>query len=217
MTVQQGAKPVVLIIDDEPAATETMKAFLSKDDYRLETASNGKAALARMEQGGVDVVLCDVMMPGMTGFELCQQLKADQRFKYTPLILITALDGQDDMVRGIEVGADEFLSKPVERAVLRARVRAMIRIKAQFEELKGAAPQQKSLETLIRDRVRVLADEAKLSTREREVLDLLLLGRSDGDISTVLNISARTARFHQTNLLAKLGSDSRNDLVRLFL
>ena len=165
MTVQQGAKPVVLIIDDEPAATETMKAFLSKDDYRLETASNGKAAIARMEQGGVDVVLCDVMMPGMTGFELCQQLKADQRFKYTPLILITALDGQDDMVRGIEVGADEFLSKPVERAVLRARVRAMIRIKAQFEELKGAAPQQKSLETLIRDRVRVLADEDKLSTR----------------------------------------------------
>ena len=217
MQQQQRDKPAVLIVDDELAASETMKAFLCKDDYRLESVSTGKAAIARMEAGGIDVVLCDVMMPGMTGFELCQRLKADQRFRYTPLILITALDGQDDMVRGIEVGADEFLSKPVDRAVLRARVRAMIRIKAQFEELKVGAPQQKTLEMLIRDRVRLLADDAKLSSREREVLDLLLLGRSDGDISTVLNISSRTARFHQTNLLAKLGSDSRVDLVRLFL
>lgn len=204
----------ILVVDDEQAGLDTVEALLHADRYDLVFATRGRQALDRLAVGPVDLILCDVMMPGMDGYEVCRQVKAHPDWRFIPLILLTVLDGTDDMVRGLEAGADEFLTKPVERIVLRARVRSMLRIRKQYSELKANSP---DLDALLRARRDQLARDAELSTREREVLDLLLLGRTHDDIAQILGISPRTSKHHQQSILLKLGADSRVDLVRLFL
>ncbi|MCA9655063.1 MAG: response regulator [Myxococcales bacterium] len=210
----EASAPVVLIVDDESSARLTTEALLLRDGFTLRFAESGAEALRTLEEGHVDLVLCDVMMPGMDGFEVCRRMKAHEQWSTVPVIMVTALDGDEEMIQGLEAGADDFISKPVVGPVLRARVRAMLRVRARYEHLRAAAP---DLETLIRRRRDRLADAAKLSEREREILDLLLLGRNHLEIGAALGISPRTSKFHQGNVLEKLGADSRLDLMRLFL
>jgi len=207
----------LLIVDDDPTARETLEALLLSEGYKMTFASSGREALEKLQQTSFDLILCDVMMPGMDGFDVCRRIKASDTLRRIPIILVTALDAQEEMVRGLDAGADEFLTKPVNKTTLRARVRVMLRIKTQFDELGARASGTPDLEALLRARVDRLSQEAELSPREREVLDLLLLGRSSDEIGTVLGITARTAKFHQANVLQKLGADSRMDLLRLFL
>ena len=206
--------PSVLVVDDEPSARVTAEVLLGTEGYQLRFASSGAEALRRLESEPIDLVVCDVTMPGMDGFEVCRRMKGDERWRLVPIILVTALDGRLDMLEGLEAGADEFLTKPVEGPVLRARVRVMLRFRHEYERLRSAAP---DLETLLRQRCDQLADDANLSEREREILNLLLLGRNHEEIGIALGISPRTSKFHQGNVLKKLGADSRLDLVRLFL
>jgi len=125
----------VLIVDDEPLARDTLEALLYREGYELLFAINGIDAIQRMKELAPDVILLDVMMPQMTGYEVCQYLKNSPEFRHIPIILVTALDGSDELVRGLDAGADEFLSKPVNSQELRARVRSMLRIKIQYDEL----------------------------------------------------------------------------------
>jgi CheY-like chemotaxis protein len=118
----------VLIIDDEPVAREALLALLSLDDYHLEFAENGVEGLAKAAQLQPDVILLDVMMPGMDGFETCRQLRADSLLAEVPIVMITALDDRASKITGIEAGADDFVSKPFDRAELRARLRAITRL-----------------------------------------------------------------------------------------
>jgi DNA-binding NarL/FixJ family response regulator len=207
-------RSIILIVDDEQSARATIEALLQTDQYSLLFASGGSEALALLEKQHVDLVISDVMMPKIDGLELCRKIKAHPQWRFIPVILVTALDGQDDMVRGLEAGADEFLSKPIERVVLRARVRAMLRVRAHYNQLRTSAA---DVDSLLRNRREQIVSGAKLSAREREVLELLLLGRTHEDIGTALGITARTSKFHQENILQKLGAESRIDLARLFL
>jgi DNA-binding response OmpR family regulator len=203
----------VLIVDDEPSARETTFAQLLPERYQLRLAAGGAEALAALGAEPIDLVVCDVMMPAMDGFALCLAIKADPAWQLVPVILLTALGERDDVVRGLDVGADEFVTKPVEGAVLRAKVRSMLRVRDRYLELQrspAAVADQ-------RDRRAALVASARLTDREREVLDLLLLGRTHQDIAAVLGIRERTSKFHQANLLLKLGAESRLDLMRLFL
>ena len=131
------AKPKILIVDDEPSARQTLEALLWREGYELSTAVNGLDALAYLEEHEPDTILLDVMMPEMDGFTVCQQLRKDERWRHIPIILITALDNTDELTRGLDAGADEFLSKPVNGPELRARVRSMLRIKKQYDELQA--------------------------------------------------------------------------------
>ena len=214
MGTAESNRPHILIVDDEPSALDTLEAQLHADDYMLERASSGSDVVARIDGPPPELIVCDVMMPGMNGFELCRRLKAHPHWQLVPIILVTALDGDEDMVRGVEAGADEFLSKPVERVVLRARIRAMLRIRERYKMLRAGAP---DLPALLRARREQIADDAKLTSREREVLELLLLGRTHEEIGRAMGMTARTAKFHQANILDKLGAASRLDLVRIFL
>jgi DNA-binding response OmpR family regulator len=203
----------VLIVDDEPSARETTFAQLLPERHQLRLAAGGAEALAALGAEPIDLVVCDVMMPAMDGFALCLAIKADPAWQLVPVILLTALGERDDVVRGLDVGADEFVTKPVEGAVLRAKVRSMLRVRERYLELQrspAAVADQ-------RDRRAALVASARLTDREREVLDLLLLGRTHQDIAAVLGIRERTSKFHQANLLLKLGAESRLDLMRLFL
>ncbi|MBN1995879.1 MAG: response regulator [Anaerolineae bacterium] len=128
-------RSTVLIVDDEPIARDMMEGFLNKEGYRLTFAGNGPETLAQVAKQIPDLILLDVMMPEMDGFEVCRRLKADKRWRHIPIILVTALGGTDDLVRGLDAGGDDFLSKPVNSLELQARMRSMLRIKKQYDEL----------------------------------------------------------------------------------
>ncbi|MCX7681494.1 MAG: response regulator [Anaerolineae bacterium] len=118
----------VLIVDDEPGGRETLEALLLREGYELLFAANGEEALDKAARHLPDLVLLDVMMPGMDGFEVCRRLRADTRLAEIPVILVTALDDRESRLEGIEAGADDFVSKPFDRVELRTRVRTIVRL-----------------------------------------------------------------------------------------
>jgi DNA-binding response OmpR family regulator len=119
---------LILIVDDEPAGRETLEALLSGRDYALVFAGNGAEALSQAIEHPPDLILLDVMMPEMDGFEVCRRLRADARLAEVPIVMVTALDDRESRLHGIQAGADDFISKPFDRAELRARVQTIIRL-----------------------------------------------------------------------------------------
>lgn len=126
----------VLVVDDMPANVRLLQARLEAEYYEVLVAHNGAEALrlARTEQP--DIVLLDVMMPELDGYEVTRQLKSDPETRHIPVILVTALDGRDDRLSGLEAGADDFLNKPVDEVMLFARLKALVRLKLMFDELR---------------------------------------------------------------------------------
>jgi len=118
----------VLIVDDSPSARETLLAALDGHGYQLVTAENGSEALQIANQIRPDVILLDVMMPGMDGFEVCQRIRSMPALAEVPVVLLTALDDHASLLRGLEAGADDFFSKPIERKELLVRVRTITRL-----------------------------------------------------------------------------------------
>jgi C4-dicarboxylate-specific signal transduction histidine kinase len=125
----------VLIADDDAASRTIAAALLSPLGYRLRFAATGSEALAAVDEETPDLVLLDVMMPGMDGFEVCRRLRERLREDYIPIILVTALDGRSDVLQGLEAGADDFLHKPVHGAELRARVSNLLKVRAYHQLL----------------------------------------------------------------------------------
>ena len=142
-------KSSILIVDDEQMARDIIEGFLYREGYNLAFATNGQEVLTSLEQAVPDVILMDVMMPEMDGFEVCLRLKSDKRWRHIPVILVTALGSTDDIVRGFEAGADDFLQKPVNDQELRARVRSMLRIKKQYDELQATMNMREDLVRMI--------------------------------------------------------------------
>ena len=119
---------IVLIVDDDLTARETLVAMLEGENYDLQLAKDGIQALQMLEHIQPDLILLDVMMPGMDGYEVCRRIRSTAQLAAVPIILLTALDDRDSLVRGIESGADDFLSKPADRRELTARVRTITRL-----------------------------------------------------------------------------------------
>ena len=126
----------ILVVDDVPANVKLLEARLSAEYFEVSTAANGFDALLLCGRDAFDVVLLDVMMPGLDGFEVCRRLKADPATAHVPVVLVTALDRSADRVRGLEAGADDFLTKPVDELALVARVRSLVRFKQVVDELR---------------------------------------------------------------------------------
>lgn len=118
----------VLVVDDEPAIVDLMELYL-KTDYEIIRAYNGKEALEKARSEKPSVIILDVMMPDMNGYEVCKVLKTSVETQFIPMIMVTALSGKDEKIKGLESGADEFLSKPVNRLELVTRVKSLTRIK----------------------------------------------------------------------------------------
>jgi two-component system cell cycle response regulator len=129
----------VLVVDDVPANVKLLEARLSAEYFDVVTASCGKQALEICERAECDIVLLDVMMPDIDGFEVCRRLKANPVTHFIPVVMVTALDSPADRVRGLEAGADDFLTKPVSDIVLIARVRSLTRLKMMTDELRMRA------------------------------------------------------------------------------
>src|SRR5712672_163629 len=129
----------ILVVDDIPANVKLLEARLSAEYFDVLTASSGAEALDICSRADCDIILLDVMMPDMDGFEVCRRLKSNPATHYIPVVIITALDSAADRVRGLEAGADDFLTKPVSDVVLIARVRSLTRLKMMTDELRMRA------------------------------------------------------------------------------
>src|SRR5215469_304439 len=126
----------VLVVDDILSNVKLLEAKLSAEYFEVVTAFNGMDALARIEEHAPDIVLLDVMMPGMDGFEVCRRIKTNPKTAHLPVVMVTALDQPSDRVAGLDAGADDFLTKPVDDAALFARVRSLVRLKMMTDELR---------------------------------------------------------------------------------
>ncbi|MES2724405.1 MAG: PleD family two-component system response regulator [Pseudomonadota bacterium] len=126
----------ILVVDDIEANVRLLEAKLSAEYYEVLIAYDGPTALAIAAKEKPDIVLLDVMMPGMDGFQVCRRLKDDPETRHVPVVLVTALDGRADRIAGLEAGADEFLTKPIDDVMLFARVRSLTRLKMVIDELR---------------------------------------------------------------------------------
>ena len=139
----------IAVVDDEPASREALCALLSAEDLDVVSVSSGRELLRRLPELLPDVILLDVMMPDLDGYSVCRELKQSITLRHIPIILITALDSMQDRIHGLEAGADEFLSKPVTRLELQARVRTMLRIKMQYDQLERMLELRQALSYMI--------------------------------------------------------------------
>lgn len=124
----------ILVVDDILPNVKLLEAKLSSEYYDVLTATSGEEALQRVAQDSPDIILLDVMMPGMDGFEVCKRIKENAAYAHIPVVMVTALTDSTDKVRGLEAGADDFLSKPVNDTALMARVRSLVRLKMTVDE-----------------------------------------------------------------------------------
>src|ERR1700757_3729198 len=126
----------VLVVDDIMSNVKLLEAKLTAEYFDVITAFNGLECLTKVAESAPDIVLLDVMMPGMDGFEVCRRIKGDPKTAHVPVVMVTALDQPSDRVAGLEAGADDFLTKPVDDAALFARVRSLVRLKMMTDELR---------------------------------------------------------------------------------
>lgn len=135
----------ILVVDDIPANVKLLEARLLAEYFDVLTADDGYKALAICENTHLDLILLDIMMPGIDGFEVCERLKANPKTAHIPVVMVTALDQPSDRVRGLKAGADDFLTKPVNDVQLISRVRSLVRLKALSDELRIRADTAHSL------------------------------------------------------------------------
>lgn len=138
MSESSGTAGRVLVVDDTRANRELLKGLLSRDGYSVETADDGEAGLIAVRSNPPDLVLLDVMMPKLDGFEVCRRIKQDPLTRLIPVVLLTALREREDKINGLNAGADDFLTKPVNAHELRARTRSLVRLKRHTDDLKSA-------------------------------------------------------------------------------
>ena len=129
----------ILVVDDTPQNIKVLDAILSPRGYRVVTARSGAEALQKVRDEAPDLVLLDILMPGMSGYEVVQRLRDDPVTRVLPIVMVTALGAQEEKVKAIEAGADDFLTKPVNQLELLARVKSLLRIKEYHDTIQSQA------------------------------------------------------------------------------
>jgi class 3 adenylate cyclase len=167
----QGAAAVaakVLLVDDTPLNLKLIGDLLAVKGYAVTTAANGEEALAKLAVDVPDIVLLDVMMPGLSGYDVCRRIREKSETALLPVVMVTSLDPQQERVHGIEAGADDFLSKPINQPELFARVRSLLRIKALQDEVRRQADALTQWNAELESRVREqVAELSRLSQLKR--------------------------------------------------
>ncbi|MGY6570601.1 MAG: PleD family two-component system response regulator [Salinarimonas sp.] len=190
----------VLVVDDIFANVKLLEAKLTAEYFDVVTAMNGADALAICDQGLCDIVLLDVMMPGMDGFEVCRRLKNSPATAHLPVVMVTALDQPSDRLKGLDAGADDFLTKPVDDTALFARVRSLVRLKAVTDELRTRA--------LTSREYGLIGDPLVLATAETGLDSRILL--IDDRASSYERLNASLSQYHQVTV----ESDAAQALAR---
>lgn len=212
----------VLVVDDIPANVKLLEAKLGAEYFDVVTAMSGQEALKKIAEDKPDIVLLDVMMPGMDGFEVCRRIKGDPKTAHLPVIMVTALDQLSDRVAGLEAGADDFLTKPVNDVALFARVRSLVRLKTMVDELRLRQATGESMgiadsvegtlnDTSLKGRILIVEDRPSSAQRITETLE------RDHDVVTISDAAETVVRAKGGDfdlIIASLGLD-RQDGLRL--
>lgn len=183
----------ILVVDDVPANIKVLEAKLASEYYGVITASDGYEALEQAKKYKPDIILLDVMMPGMDGFEACKKIKEDSEISHIPVVMVTALSDQSDRVRGLEAGADDFITKPINDIALFARVRSLVRIKMLLDELR--------LRDKTRAQLGVADDAAKSFTSDVTGARILLI---DDDELQAKQITSKFEETYEVEWLSKV-------------
>lgn len=195
-----SSKGRVLIVDDNASNLKLLATYLRAEHYEPISADNGSDALVLARKEDPDVILLDIMMPGMDGYEVTRELKNDPRTAQIPIVLVTALDGVEDRVKGLESGADDFISKPFNRAELLARVRTLQRLKIIEDEL--------------RHRMALTVQLTSQLSCDDESTDSVLIVEDDPSLSRHLNLIL-TNKGYKT-YIAESASDARTKLAECY-
>ena len=187
----------ILLIEDNASMRRNISQILSLENYRVLTAVDGPAGLAQARTERPDLILCDIMMPGMDGYEVLAQLRADATTVSLPFIFLTAKGDMPDLRIGMSLGADDYLSKPVARLDLLDAVKTRIQRHAQQSTFLPRFDDATPLEAL------------GISPREAEVLLWMAQGKSNGDIATICGISLGTVKKHTNHIFEKIGVEGR--------
>lgn len=222
MTQASTKQACICIVDDNRMAREVVAEQLSPEPYQVVQISSGPELLERFDALNPDVVLMDVMMPQMSGYDVCREIKKNPSRVHIPIILVTALNGREDMLQGLEAGADEFLTKPVNGAELRARVRTMLRIINQYNSLQSLMQMREDLAHMLIHDMRnpltvatlynnILLKRDQLKERDKEYANLVRdsLRSLAGFLDEILTV----AKMEQGMLKLTCGQHDMNYLV----
>jgi class 3 adenylate cyclase/CheY-like chemotaxis protein len=180
--MSQAAK--ILIVDDTPANIRLLASLLTVNGYDVETAASGEEGLKKVAEYRPDLLLLDIMMPGMNGYDVCRAIRADPTTGVLPVVLVTSLDPAQERIKGLEAGADDFLTKPINQAELLARVKSLLRIKSLYDQIDGKnaelAEWNRTLEQRVADSV---AQIERMGRMRRffspQIAELILSGGTD--------------------------------------
>jgi DNA-binding NarL/FixJ family response regulator len=220
----------VLLVDDEPGLREAVQAYLEDSGYLVQVASSAKDAWELLQQQFPDLVISDVMMPQVDGYQFLKQMRDDERFKATPVIFLTARGMKADRISGLRAGCDAYLSKPFDPDELIALVQNLLERRtvlvaassSQNPEMEGIAKQiAAELRGMLHPTSGIVRTpppiRIDLTPREQSVLDLVAAGLMNKEIAKQLETSVRNVEKYVSRLFGKTGTNSRTELVRYAL
>jgi len=199
----------ILVIEDQPVMRRNIQTILEMEGFEVVAADNGKKGLEAAGKNPPDLILCDVMMPEMDGYGVLSALRQDQRTATIPFIFLTAKGEKTDLRTGMNLGADDYLAKPVSSEELIAAIGARFHrqhahdqhLERELSDAHGFKPDFASAKPL---------EKLGLTEREAEVLLWVAQGKSNGDIAIILGMAEATVKRHLSNLFPKLGVEGRN-------
>ncbi|MDZ7760739.1 MAG: response regulator [Desulfovermiculus sp.] len=183
-------KPVILIVDDQPQGIELLEAHLVPQGYEIVKAASGEEALEKLSSNQIELILLDVLMPGMDGFEVTRRIRQETAHRLIPIILITALQETEDRVKGIEAGCDDFLSKPLDKMELFARVRSLLQVKAYNDLMRDYKIELEAMVTSRTEELRQALENLQQEITERKRVEEELKSNY-----ALLQIAGETAIF----------------------
>jgi DNA-binding NarL/FixJ family response regulator len=219
----------ILLVDDEPGLREAVQAYLEDSGFLVRAASNAREAWQLLEQITPDLVISDVMMPQVSGFEFLKQMRTDQRFVSLPVVFLTAKGMTSDRIAGYQAGCDGYLSKPfdpdelvaiVENLLIRRNVQANSNA-ANAAEITDLAGQLAEIKALLKQKPSIITTPAPIkiefTPREQSVLELVVEGLMNKEIAKRLGTTIRNVEKYVSRLFSKTGTGSRTELVRYAL
>ena len=195
---ERKAREVVLVVDDSPETLRMLTDALDQAGMTVMVALDGSAAMKVVEQITPDIILLDAVMPGFDGFEACRRLKSEPALSHVPVVFMTGLSETEHIVRGLEAGGVDYVTKPIVIEEMLARIRVHL---ANARLIRRAAEATPTSHELRKD--------FKLTSREAEVLSWLSKGKTNRDIAQILGLSPRTIDKHLEQIYAKLGVENR--------
>ncbi|MEE3719137.1 response regulator transcription factor [Tumidithrix elongata RA019] len=219
----------ILLVDDEPGLREAVQAYLEDSGFLVRVASNAREAWQLLEQITPDLVITDVMMPQVSGFEFLKQMRTDDRFVSLPVVFLTAKGMTSDRIAGYQAGCDGYLSKPfdpdelvaiVENLLIRRNVQANSNA-ANAAEITDLAGQLAEIKALLKQKPSIVTTPAPIkiefTPREQSVLELVVEGLMNKEIAKRLGTTIRNVEKYVSRLFSKTGTGSRTELVRYAL